>query len=227
VIVQEASSIFQGIHQQVADMVSKQVTNGSTLLNHTKPIMKLQEESKNYAKRQDDMEEVIQGIQNILETLPTKSDLLKYTKAMDKQLAIFQEVNTGLTTHLEEYKISESAPHKPESVQAGPSNKHPDRQTWFRDDDSESWVTQDTREEAAERYGFLSGGNGNDDGSDNPEVPKEPSGPPGGPPGPPGPTPPDRRRRKTKPEVTPLKLKDPFPLNEQQEKILMRGGYEF
>ena len=34
IIVQGASSIFQAIYKQIADMISKQTCNGSTLLNH-------------------------------------------------------------------------------------------------------------------------------------------------------------------------------------------------
>jgi len=103
VIVQGAGSICQGIHQQVTDIFSKQVTNGSILLNHKNAIVKLQEENKSFSERQDNMEEVIERIQKFLEKLPTKSDLLKRIKSMDESLAIIQEVSTGLTIHMEEY----------------------------------------------------------------------------------------------------------------------------
>jgi len=181
--------------------------------------MKLQEECRNTSKRQDDMEEAVEGIQIFLETLPTTIELSKHTKAMDETLAKITEVSTGLTTHMEEYKISESTLHRPRSPQAGPSFTHPDRRSRIHDEDLESYYTQDTREEATERYGFLRGGNGDDDGDDDgddedPDIPLQPpprQQPP--PPQPPGPPPPEATpsRRRRKPEVKPMKLKDPYP----------------
>jgi hypothetical protein len=44
-----------------------------------------------------------------------------HIKAMDSTLEKIQEVSTGLTTHLDQYKLSESTSHKPSSEQAGPS----------------------------------------------------------------------------------------------------------
>jgi len=64
----------------------------------------------------------------------------------------------------------------------------------------------------------LRGGNsdsGGDDGEESDEVPDDPPlpGPPAPPPGPPapppGPTPLNRRRKRRKPKVRPIKLKDP------------------
>jgi len=184
--------------------------------------MKLQEESKNTAQRQDGLENAVEGIQLFLESLPTRNELSTHTKAMDETLAKIQEVSTGLTTHMETYKISESTSHRPTSVQARPSFTHPDRRSRIEDiEGSESYYTQDTREEAEERYGFLRGGNGHDDGDgsgdDDPNLPSGPSGPPPpgppgpSPPGPPDPEPPGPRRRRRKPDIKPIMLKDPYP----------------
>jgi len=157
VIVQEAGMIFQGIHKQIADMVHKQTLNSSTLISHKKAIVELQKESKSASKRQDDLEEAVEGIQVFLGKLPTTSELAWHSKAMDETLSKIQEISTGLTTHMEEYKISESMSHRPRLVQAGLSFTHPDRRSRIREDNSDSYYTQDTREEATERYGFLRG----------------------------------------------------------------------
>jgi len=51
VIVQEAGTIVQGIHKQIVYMVQNQTSNGSTLINHKKAIMKLHEENKAVSKK--------------------------------------------------------------------------------------------------------------------------------------------------------------------------------
>jgi len=200
-IMQEASSFFQGIHQYIADMITKQVENGSKLLNHKKANVKIQGENKILSRRQNEMEEVIEGIQNFLDTLPIKANLLKHTKAMDETFSNIQEVCNGSTTHMEHYTISETTSHQPRSVQAEPSYTYGSRQARINED-SESFVTTpDTQDEAAERYGVPRGGNGdNDNGDDDDENSDEPE--PGqalpgpGPPGSdhPGPNPPPRTR---------------------------------
>jgi hypothetical protein len=43
-IVEGASQIFQGLHQQVVDIIKKQMDNGSTLLTHKRAIVKIKEE---------------------------------------------------------------------------------------------------------------------------------------------------------------------------------------
>lgn len=108
-------------------------------------------------------------------------------------------------------------------VLGGPSYTHPDRRVRIEQYDSDSFYTQDTREEARDHYGFMRGGNGDDDGSgddEDPDIPSRPPQPPEppqppGPPQTPGPPPPElgsvHRRRKRKPEVKPIKLKDPYP----------------
>lgn len=45
IIVSEAGEISQGIHMQIADMVKKLTTNGSTLINHKKAILQIQDDA--------------------------------------------------------------------------------------------------------------------------------------------------------------------------------------
>jgi len=111
IIFQEAGTIFQGIHKQIMDMVQKQVSNGSTLINHKKAILKLQDENKRFSKRQDDLEGAVEGIQVFLGKLPTKNKLLQHSKTMDETLEKFQDISTGLTVQMETQKISESTSH--------------------------------------------------------------------------------------------------------------------
>jgi len=194
VIVQEARSIFQGIHKQVADMIKQQPTQGSTLLNHKKAIVTLQEETKNISRQHKEIFTVIEGIQEFLKEVPTWMDLLKHMKAMDETLQKIREVNTGLTTHMESYEVSESTSHRTRSVHAGPSNIHPSRYQQVRSEGS-FISSDDTEIEASYQYGNIRGGNvdgnGDNDGdeSEDPHLPgpQDSQGPPG-PPEPPGPS---------------------------------------
>jgi len=69
----------------------------------------------------------VDGIDRYMRTLPTKEELKGHPKAMDEALAKVQEVSTGLTVHMDEYKMSGSTPPAPASIQAGRSYIHPNR----------------------------------------------------------------------------------------------------
>jgi hypothetical protein len=81
------------------------------------------------------MESKIEGIDKYVQTSPTKQDLRLHAKAMDKALAIVQEVSIGLTAYLEEYKMSGSTTHASRSVQVGPTYTHPSREPQIEEED--------------------------------------------------------------------------------------------
>jgi len=183
--------------------------------------MWLQEETKTMKITIESMLGRIGGLERFTKEMPTKGDLSIHVKAMDETLAKIQEVSTGLTVHLEEYKLSESTTHRPRStVAAGPSYTHHDRRQYveryqYSDDESIS-----TRQDARDTYD-LRGGNGSESEDKDRNVPEPgppsptPPAPPGSPgptpPGPPGPFPPPSGRRRRKAKVKPIKLKDPVP----------------
>lgn len=109
---------------------------------------------------------------------------------MDEALTKIQEVSTGVTIHMEGYKMSGSTTHIPRSMQAGPSYIHPDRCPQMEENYYyESSLS--TQEDPRQHYGLHRG-----DGSDSEEdrnVPEDtpPGPPPPGSPGPPPPGPPD------------------------------------
>jgi len=222
-------------------MIKKLTANGSTLINHEKAIVKIQDDIKIFVEGQQSLENKVEAMDKFMKTLPTKKDLQDHMKSMDETLLKIQEVSTGLTTHMEAYKVSKSTPHIPRSLElpagyrasgyvAGESsNIYPTRRQRVPRSSVSYSTTQDTREEAQYRYGFLRGGNCDDDGDgESDEVPEgeplpgPPSGPPAPPPGPPAPPPeppapppgpaappPDRRRKRRKREVRPIRLKNP------------------
>jgi len=202
VIIKEARNSFQGNHKQIFDSLKKQTENGSTLLNHRRSIMNTQEEITQIKISATNLTMRVHEIDRYFKTLPTKEGLKGHAKAMDEALLIIQEVSTGLTVHMEEYKMSGSTPNAPTSVQAGPSYTHPDRRPQVEEyyEYESSLSTQDN---ARQQYG-LRRGDGSDSEEKYPTVPEDnrpplrpdppqpgPSGPPPlGLPGPPPPWPP-------------------------------------
>jgi hypothetical protein len=101
--------------------------------------MKLQEGNGKISERWVNLEDAIEGIQKSLESVPLRGDLKNHLHDVDETLAKIQEVSTGLTTPMKEYKISESTLHRPKSMQAGPSYTHPHRRSRIGDEDSDTY----------------------------------------------------------------------------------------
>jgi hypothetical protein len=228
-IVREAKEAFDGITLQIQDMVKQQTSHASTLMNHKRSIVKIIDDFKAWKNSQQSLENKVDHMEQYIKTLSTKKDLDSHAKAMDETLNKIQEVSTGLTMHMETVKLSESASHRPRSVQAGSSSIQATTEfTSFVDEEEYESSSVDTREDAERYYRSLRGGEGSDRGSQDAEIPEQPPAPPGppgpnppAPPGPPGPNPPEPpgppppgpegRRRKRKADIRPIKLKDPKP----------------
>ena len=215
-IVREAKEAFDGITLQIQDMVKQQTSHASTLMNHKRSLVKMIDDFKLWKNSQQSFENKIEQMDRYIKTLATKKDLEDHAKAMDETLLKVQEVSTGLTTHMETYKLSESTSHKPTSVQAGTSRVQGSVgfTGFVRDEDYDS-SSVDTREDAERYYRSLRGGLGSDEDPDLPDQQPAPPNPPAppGPPEPPRPPPPEPegRRRRRRADTKPIKLKDPKP----------------
>jgi hypothetical protein len=177
-------------------------------MNHKRSLVKIIDEFKVWKDTQQSLENKVDNIDKYIKTLATKKDMDSHAKAMDDTLQKIQEVSTGLTTHMETYKLSESTSHRPRSQQAGPSGAQETSQfARFVDDEEYETSSMDTREDAERYYRSLRGGNGSEAGSQNADIPEQPPAPPG----PPEPQGPEVRKKKRKADVKPIKLKDPKP----------------
>jgi len=147
---------------------------------------------------------------------------------MDEASAKIQEVCTGLTVHLQEYRMSESTTHAPKSTPAGPSYRHASRRHQVEDDIQYRGISRSTQEDVVYYYRHLYGGNGSDREEEDPNVPDPNSpghpNPPGCPnllgspnsPAPPNaPGPPERRKRQTQKDKL-INVKDPHPFKGNQ-----------
>jgi len=216
-IVREAKEAFDGITLQIQDMVKQQTSHASTLMNHKRSLVKLLDDFKVWKHSQQSLENKVDHMDKYIKTLATKKDMENHAKAMEETLEKIQEISTGLTMHMETYKISESTSHRPRSEQAGPSGTQGTTEfTRFVDDEEYGSSSVDTREDAERYYRSLRGGDGSEEASQNADIPEQPPAPPGAPgpnpPAPPGPAPgQEGRRKKRKADVKPIKLKDPKP----------------
>jgi len=209
-IVKEATKAFNGKSVQIQDLVKKTTTNHNSLLNHKAEIVKLQDDFKIWKTTQQSIENRVEVIDKYVKSLPNKKDLDDHSRAMDDTLQKIQEISTGLTMHMEQYKLSESSEHRPRSVVAGPSGTQQTTAfTRFADEEEYDSSSIDTREDASQFYARLRGGDGSDQSNQDAVITGE-TGPPGpNPPVPPGPE--GNRRKKRKADVKPIKLKDPKP----------------
>lgn len=68
IIVLEAGEIFQGIRMPIVDVVKKLTTNGSTLMNHKKAIVKIQDDVKVWGEAQQLLENNVEAMDKHIRT---------------------------------------------------------------------------------------------------------------------------------------------------------------
>jgi conjugal transfer/entry exclusion protein len=86
--------MFQGIDNQIHYSLKKPTKNWSTMLNHQGSIIKLQNYPNLITTSNISVTGMVEVMNRLLKTLPTKKHLKGHTKAMDEALAKLQEVST-------------------------------------------------------------------------------------------------------------------------------------
>jgi len=154
-IVDEASQMFQGMKSEMEAMSKRITANSIQLLANQNKHTKIQDEIRGLTLATETVNKIMSKIKDSLQNVPSRQELRNHAALMDEQTLKIQEVNTGLTTAMEGFKVSESSrfnfrPEIRKTVpfqQAGPS-VHPERQRYFgsdasslRDTESEdSWL---------------------------------------------------------------------------------------
>jgi len=179
------------------------------------------------SKRVDEVVKTTAAITTSLKQIPKKLELRQHVQAMEEHKVQMTEVNTGLTTAMEECKFSQSTPYnfRGPNIAAGPSGtqRRPDfdkspTESSLRDTGSEySWHAQlrggsgsnvDAGDEPAEggAAGDPAGGDNGGAGSGDPPPPPRESGDEGN-----GERRPSRRQRRIKELefAQPIKIKEP------------------
>jgi len=129
-IVSEATDLFAGLHRE-QEALSKRVSDNSLQVIAVKESNQaIQKSLATVTLRIDEVNKAMVAITTSLKNMPTKRELRQSQSLMEDQLAQAEDINTGLTTAMEAYKVSESTPFQAEVV-AGPSGTqswmHPQR----------------------------------------------------------------------------------------------------
>ena len=154
-IVDEASQMFQGMKSEMEAMSKRITANSIQLLVNQNKNKKIQDDIRGLTIAIESVNKTMSKIRDSLKDIPSRQELRIHAAIMDEQTMKIQEVNTGLTTAMEGFKVSESSrfnfgqgvPKTTPFQQAGPS-VHPERQRYFGSDASslrdteseESWL---------------------------------------------------------------------------------------
>jgi hypothetical protein len=108
--VVEATDLFTGIQTEL-EAQSKKITDTSLANFELKvSIQSLQKSVGILSKKMDDITTVVAAITESLKSVPSKQELRQHRVAMEEALNSMAEVNTGLTTAMDQYKFSDSTP---------------------------------------------------------------------------------------------------------------------
>jgi len=150
-IVEEASQLFQGTKTEMEAMSKRITANSILLLANQINNREIQEDIQGLMLGIESVNKTLAKIRDSLKDNPSKQDLWNHVLLMDEQTKKIQEVNTGLTTAMEGFKVSESSrfnlglevPRITPFAQAGPSTTvHPERQRYFGSDASSLRATE-------------------------------------------------------------------------------------
>jgi len=125
-IVSEATELFSGMRQEL-EAISKRISDNTLqLLAAKSSTQAVQKGVSVLSKRVDEVNQAMTAITTSLKQIPSKRELQLHATAMEEHKQQMMEMNTGLTTAMEEYKISQSSPYdfRRSSAVAGPSGMH-------------------------------------------------------------------------------------------------------
>jgi len=122
-IVQEASDLFGGMQSELGALSKRISDNTLKLLAFKSSIQSTQKGLSLLSKRVDEVTKTTAAITLSLKQVPMKVELQQHASPMEDHKKQMVEVNTGLTTAMEECKFSQSSPYnfRRTSIVAGPS----------------------------------------------------------------------------------------------------------
>ena len=151
-IVQEATDLFGGMRNEIEAQSKMRTGNTLQLLAVRGSTQAVQKGLSLLTKRVDELAKVTAAITTSLKQIPTKLELRQHASAMEEHKVQMTEVNTGLTTAMEECKFSQSTPYNfrrpsmapgPSGVRQQPTYERSPTESSLRDTGSEySWHAQ-------------------------------------------------------------------------------------
>jgi len=107
-IVEDASTMFPAVATELQSLSKRISDNTIQILAVKQSSASIQKGMKNFTTRIDSVIWILAPVTKTLNEVPSKKDLTDHANMMADQVARVQEVNTGLTTAMEQYKCSES-----------------------------------------------------------------------------------------------------------------------
>jgi len=123
--------LFTGIWQELEAQNKNIVENSLQIFAAKTSVQAVQKSVGVLSKRIDEINKVLATITESMKSISSKRELCRHRVVMDEKLAQVEEINTGLTTAMEQYKFSESTPFEFRQSVAGLSRTqqyvHPQR----------------------------------------------------------------------------------------------------
>jgi predicted nucleic acid-binding Zn-ribbon protein len=124
-IVGEATDLFAAIRSELEAQSKKITDNGLQIFAQRVSIQAVRKSIGVVSNRIDEVNKVLATITESLKMIPSKRELRQHQVAMDELLIQIVEINTELTTGMEQCKFSESMPFDFGQNIAGPSGTQP------------------------------------------------------------------------------------------------------
>ena len=136
-IVQEATELFDGMRSEL-EAQSKRITGNALQLIAVKAsIQTVQKGMAQLSERVDKVVGATAAITTALKQITTKLELRQHAQAMEEHKAQMVEVNTGLTTAMEECKVSQTTPYNFRGTAAAPGPSGTQRRPYFDESPTE------------------------------------------------------------------------------------------
>jgi hypothetical protein len=123
-IVGEATDLFAGIRAQLEPQNKKVLDNGLQTFAVKTSVEAVQKSVGILSKRIDEVNKVLATIMESMKHIPSKMEVRQHQATMDERLAQVEEINPGLTTAMDRYKLSKLTPFVFRQNAAGPSGTH-------------------------------------------------------------------------------------------------------
>ena len=135
-IVAEATDLFTGFKKELEDQGKKLLDLSLQNFANKVATQAIQKTVGILSRRVDEVTTVLATVTDKIKDLPSKREILQFQATMEDSRNRLAEVNTGLTTALDQYKLSESTPLGIPQSFAGPSGTqsfmHPQRAAAFQ-----------------------------------------------------------------------------------------------
>jgi hypothetical protein len=124
-IVGAATDLFAGIRLELEAQNKKITDNCLQIFAQKVSVQGVKKSLGVLSKTIDEVNNVLASITESMKTIPRKRELCQHQVAMDDTLVQIAEVDTGLTSAMEQYKFSESMPFEFRQAIMGPLGTQP------------------------------------------------------------------------------------------------------